>query len=193
MTAWKRTQDRAQRRPPESSSATGKPFPTPVVPPNPSPPRHRWYFTLAYGDPLSNPGETVWLRAQINVLSDLGYTILSTHTYDGMISSHAAMPDVISLIWTEDAQTLTCQDDPRCALFDEFQATNERYPGTEVRENHTSPVWDEIPEDADKRPAQRWAWTWPELNALPVEERGTIPLWKLFTTTYVSCLPVCQG
>lgn len=105
------------------------------------------------------------------------------------------MPSVISLIWTEDAQTLTCQDDPRCALFEEFQATNERYPGTEVRVDHTSPVWDEIPEDADKRPAQRWAWTWPELNALPVEERGTIPLWKLFTTTYVSrmLVSVCDG
>ncbi|KAI5452662.1 hypothetical protein NCC49_000411 [Naganishia albida] len=148
-----------------------------------------WYFTLAYGDPSSNPGETVWLRAQLQVLSELGYTVISTNSYAGMISSHAALPDVISLIWTEDKNTLTCQDDPRCSLFSEFQATNEKYPGTEVREDHTSPVWDEIPEDADKRPPQRWAWTWPELNALPEEERGTIPLWKLFTTTYWGARP----
>jgi hypothetical protein len=146
----------------------------------------RWYFSLAYADPSENPGETVWLRNQINVLYELGYTVLANNGYPGMIEGHAALPDVISLIWTEDVHTLTCQDDPRCALYSEFKATNEKYPGTDVRADHTSSFWDEIPEDSERKPAQRWAWTWPELHGLPSEERGTIPVWKLFTTTYVS-------
>jgi hypothetical protein len=151
-------------------------------------PHYRWYFSLAYGDPKANPGEAVWLRNQINVLYELGYTVIATNSYQGMIEGHARMPDVISLIWTEDKHTLTCQDDPRCALFSEFKPTNEKYPGTDIRADHTSTFWDDIPEDADKRPAQRWAWAGHELNALPKKERGTIPVWKLFTTTYVSSM-----
>lgn len=185
MIAWERILDPVPRRPPGSFSVTGElTYRQHKV--TLADTSSRWYFSQAYADPQSNPGEAVWLRNQINVLYEMGYTVLATNSYAGMVQGHAALPDVISLIWTEDKHTLTCQDDPRCALFSEFKPTNEKYPGTDVRPDHTSSIWDDIPEDADKRPAQRWAWTWPELDALPKEERGTIPVWKLFTTTYVS-------
>lgn len=92
-----------------------------------------------------------------------------------------------SHIWTEDRHTLTCQDDPRCLEFSSFKPTNEKYPGTGVdSETHIPDFWSDIYSDPNGPPQQRWAWLHHELSAIPQEERGTIPQWKLFTTTYVS-------
>ena len=91
-----------------------------------------------------------------------------------------------SQIWTEDKHTLTCQDDPYCADFTTFKPTNEKYPGTDVDEKtHLPDFWDDIRSDPRDKP-QRWAWLNHDLSAIPEDERGTIPTWKLFTTTYVS-------
>jgi hypothetical protein len=98
-----------------------------------------------------------------------------------------------SQIWTEDRHTLTCQDDPYCIEFSSFKPTNEKYPGTTVDEvTHTPDFWDDIHADLDGPPPQRWAWMHHELSAIPENERGTIPAWKLFTTTYVSD-SACSG
>jgi hypothetical protein len=80
---------------------------------------------------------------------------------------------------------LTCQDDPYCSDYTTFKPTNEKYPGTGVDEKtHLPDFWDDIRSDPGDTP-QRWAWLNHELSAIPEEERGTIPTWKLFTTTYV--------
>lgn len=82
---------------------------------------------------------------------------------------------------------MACQDDPRCLLFSTFKPTNEKYPGTGIDEKtHKPDFWDDIYADPNGEPPQRWAWLNHELSAIPEEERGTIPGWKLFTTTYVS-------
>jgi hypothetical protein len=41
-----------------------------------------------------------------------------------------------------------------------------------------------------KRPenniGHKWIWTRDEIDAIPIEEKGEIPLWKIFVATFVS-------
>jgi hypothetical protein len=44
---------------------------------------------------LWSPADKIRLVPQMRALYELGYTILSTNTYKGMIEAHKAMPDVM--------------------------------------------------------------------------------------------------
>lgn len=81
--------------------------------------RDRWYLSLAFADYMQSPGEAVWLRNQVRscgwgtfdmlsmlmrerdgvrqfrALHELGYTILATNSYEGMVQAHREMPDVM--------------------------------------------------------------------------------------------------
>lgn len=53
-----------------------------------------WYFTLAFGN-TENPGETVWLRSQLDALEEMGYTVLAVNDYQALVDVHKALPDVM--------------------------------------------------------------------------------------------------
>lgn len=152
---------------------------------------HWWYFTLAYGDPSQNPGESVWIRSQIEALEEMGYTVLCVNGYRDMIDLHAKIPDVVTSIWTEDKHMLSCQGDPRCSRWEDFLPSTESYPSLKVLKDGTAD-WSEeggVPTDAEIHPRRKWVWSRQELDDLPVEQRGTIPQHKLFVVTYWGARP----
>lgn len=152
---------------------------------------HWWYFTLAYGDPSQNPGESVWIRSQIEALEEMGYTVLSVNDYRAMIDIHAMIPDVITSIWTEDKHMLSCQGDPRCSKWEDFLPSTESYPSLKVQADGTADWSAEggVPTDAEIHPRRKWVWSRQELDELPVDQRGTIPQHKLFVVTYWGARP----
>lgn len=80
---------------------------------------------------------------------------------------------------------MTCHVDPRCIEWSEVRAYDEVDPELEL-DSDGRPVWEDgVPQVNGKSPRHKWWWSRAELDAIPVEERGIIPRWKLFTTTYV--------
>lgn len=54
-------------------------------------------------------------------------------------------------------------------------------------------MWNQMPTDEQNRPKSKWVWTEDQLKSLgdgkTKNEKGTIPEWKLFTTTYWGARP----
>lgn len=86
-------------------------------------------------------------------------------------------------IWTNDVHQLTCEHDPRCRL--DMSPTQDAYPGLELFDHE--PMWQPAlgAPEGDK-PYQRWLWSQTSLDTLKEDEKGTIPIWKMFSATVVS-------
>lgn len=136
------------------------------------------YFTFA-SLKNSNSGEAVWLRSVLEALEEDKYSVLTVPTYPGMVRIHREMPDVISHIWAEDKFTLSCQMDPRCLA--DFKPTLETYPDAKDHRETTF----EAKQKGEVEP-RKIVWTQQELDEIPEHERGNVPLWKLFTISFVS-------
>ncbi len=143
---------------------------------------------------------------QIQALQELGYTVIFQSSYDGISIGHRALPDVMSVfrhcqsiwwltlnvsdsshIWTLDEYAMTCLGDPRCVNWAEFEPADVMYPDLGIDADGLA-IWPngETPHDQGHRDRHKFTWTREELDAIPVEERGTIPRHKIFATTYVS-------
>lgn len=87
------------------------------------------------------------------------------------------------MIWAEDARVMTCINDPRCIT--NMKPSIETY---DIELYRGEPMWGHFSDENRDMPRSKWVWTKEELDAIPEEERGVIPLYKLFTATWVSLL-----
>lgn len=96
--------------------------------------------------------------------------------YNGMVRLHRDLGDLIDVVWLQDIDAMSCQLDPYCVL--DMTPTLERYTDLErsIR-NDTFPTWKSV---HPERKSSKWIWSQSELDAIPVQERGTIPLYKIF-------------
>ncbi|KAJ9122974.1 hypothetical protein QFC24_004012 [Naganishia onofrii] len=117
---------------------------------------HDWWFDMAVAGG-SESGETVWLRAIVETLTEENYTFvnLNHHQYQNLVKVHNALPDVVTFIYARDTLALSCLSDPRCR--------------SDFPPNTTS------------------------VERIPMEQRGTIPSWKLFTVDYWGARPGDHG
>lgn len=135
------------------------------------------YFCEGLKEMSMPSGELIWTTSYIKLMKQHGFTLLGVHGYDNMVKLHRAIPDVITMWWANDAEVMTCQNDPRCVT--DMRPTQEMYPDFPMYRNR--PVWGFQSDDG--RPGYRWIWTQEELDALPEAERGVIPPHKLFVAS----------
>lgn len=124
--------------------------------------------------------------SQLDGLDQAGYTVLSTgNSYQAMIKLYRYMPDLISRIWASEEHIMTCQHDPRCLL--DFRPTRDAYQGFELDPNGDA-FWGSAWEyEADAAsPSVKWIWHQEEIESIPDDERGIIPLHKMHAVTFFS-------
>ena len=96
-----------------------------------------------------------------------------------------------NMIWMQDLRALSCQADPRCIA--DFRPTRITYPNAPesiMHNNRTRWLDEEHPEN---NIGYKWIWTQSEIDAIPADEKGEIPLWKIFVSTFVNTNSRCLG